>query len=925
MCNSLRDALRRKLMYFISFVLVLSITGTAKAELVAWWRFDEGSGNTASDSSGNGNDGKLEGDAQWADGQLGPALEFNGSGARVVAANIPLDSRSFTITMWVNPVLYTNEQVVFSTGLTGSTNTDMHFRLWGDGRVRMGFYSNDLDTVAGTVADNNWYHITFWYDFDNTTRRIYIDGVQTAEDSATPYLGTTGDTVIGAWGTGQWFQGIIDDVQIYNHALTKSEIESAMLGIGGYPYASSPTPKDGALYADTWVSLSWRPGDYAVSHDVYLAESFDDVITGAESAFRGKQDMPNFVAGFPGFAYPEGLVPGTTYYWRIDEVNEAEPNSPWKGPVWSFWIPPYTAYDPYPTDGAEFVSPNVELSWTAGFRAKMNTVYFSDNFDDVNNAIGGIPQPATTYIPGPLELDKTYYWRIDEYDGVTTHKGDVLTFKIQPHIPITDPSLIGWWKLDGVASTTAAVDWSGYDHHGTIMGDPEWVIGYDGDALELDGDGDYVDVGSVGISGMDPRTIAGWVKASTTAISSWTTVFGFAHDGGGDGTYFDIVVDNAGNYSLNILGWSTVIRAVDTRWHHFAATWDGSEGRWYLDGRLVDSLAGAIATTDEVRIGARLSNNNYFPGLIDDVRIYNKALNLNEIKEIIRGNPELAYGPGPANGSIVDVLEATSLSWLPGEKAAQHDVYFGTDKDAVADADTSDTTDIYRGRQGVTIYTPPEGVEWGGGSYYWRIDEYNNDGTINKGNVWSFTVTDYLIVDDFESYNDLNPDDPNSNRIFFAWLDGLDNPTINGSVVGYDNAPFAEQTIVHSGSQSMPFNYDNGVGKSEATLTLTSNRNWTQQGVGLLSLWFQGDTSNAAEPMYVVVNGSAAVSHDDPDVALINTWTQWSIDLQKFADQGVNLSNVNTITLGFGNRTNPVAGGTGMIYFDDIRLYRPAP
>jgi hypothetical protein len=77
--------------------------------------------------------------------------------------------------------------------------------------------------------------------------------------------------------------------------------------------------------------------------------------------------------------------------------------------------------------------------------------------------------------------------------------------------------------------------------------------------------------------------------------------------------------------------------------------------------------------------------------------------------------------------------------------------------------------------------------------------------------------------------------------------------------------------------------------------------------------------------MYVVLNGSAAVSNDNPDAALIADWTEWRIDLQAFADQGVNLSNVDTVTIGFGNRNNPVAGGSGMVFFDDVRLYRPAP
>ena len=929
----------KKPICLISLVLVLGLvlTSTAKAaesDLAGYWKFDEGSGTTAHDSSGNENDGTLVGGAQWVAGNFGGAIQFNGSNAYVTASHIPLDSRSFTVTMWVNPVLYTSEQIVFSQGTSG-TDAEMHFRLNGDGSVRMGFYNNDLDTPGGLIKDNNWYHITFWYDFENQNRRIYIDGELEAELAASPYLGTSGDTIIGSWhGDTQWFQGIIDDVRIYNRILSDVEILGVMAGSGAeYPFASGPDPADGALLMDTWISLGWRTGDFAVSHDVYFGENFDDVNNGTGDTFRGNQDTLFYVAGFPGFAYPDGLIPGTTYYWRIDEVNDTEPNSPWKGPVWSFWIPPCTAYDPYPSDDAEYIDLNVELSWTAGFGTKMNHVYFGDDFDDVNNAVVGISQLSTTYTPGTLELEKIYYWRVDEFDGAAMHKGDILSFKTLSQIPITNPNLIGWWKLDGAASSTAAVDWSGYDHHGTIMGDPEWVIGYQGDALELDGDGDYVDIGSVGISGMDPRTIAGCVKASTTDIPSGTTVFGFAHDGSGDGTYFDIGVDNAGNYGLYIGGWSFPLRAVDTRWHHFAATYDGSEGRWYVDGQLIDRLAGAIATTDEVRIGARLSNNNYFPGLVDDVRIYNKALTQNEIIEVMRGNPELASGPGPGNGSTVDVIGATSLSWLPGEKAAQHDVYFGADKEAVADADTSDTTDIYRGRQGVTIYTPPEGVEWGGGSYYWRIDEYNTDATISKGNVWCFTVADYLIVDDFEDY------DVGNNEIWWVWLDGsgyASHPTKppytgngTGSMVGDETTgSYMEETIVHSGSQSMPVFYDNNQqGKlkySEVEMTLSWQRDWTVEGVGVLTIWFHGAASNGAEPLYIALNGNTVVTHDNPNAAQIETWTQWDIDLQVFADLGVDLTNVETIALGFGDRNNPQPDGSGKMCFDDIRLYRPS-
>jgi hypothetical protein len=172
-----------------------------------------------------------------------------------------------------------------------------------------------------------------------------------------------------------------------------------------------------------------------------------------------------------------------------------------------------------------------------------------------------------------------------------------------------------------------------------------------------------------------------------------------------------------------------------------------------------------------------------------------------------------------------------------------------------------------------------------------------------------------------EAYNDLDPADPASNRIFNAWLDGFDSPSTNGSVVGHAVPPFAEQSIVNGGLQSMPFAYDNAVGKSEATLTLTTNNDWTVNGVDTLVIWYVGDAANAAEQMYVALNGNAKVNNDNPDAAVLNRWTQWTVDLQAFADQGVNLTNVNSITLGLSS----VTGGTGMLYFDDIGLYPPAP
>ena len=90
----------------------------------------------------------------------------------------------------------------------------------------------------------------------------------------------------------------------------------------------------------------------------------------------------------------------------------------------------------------------------------------------------------------------------------------------------------------------------------------------------------------------------------------------------------------------------------------------------------------------------------------------------------------------------------------------------------------------------------------------------------------------------------------------------------------------------------------------------------------MLALWFRGDSANTAAPVYVALNGGAAVSHDNPDAALTGTWTQWNVPLTDFSNQSVILTNVNTISIGLGDRNNPQPGGSGTMYFDDIRLYR---
>jgi len=195
--------------------------------------------------------------------------------------------------------------------------------------------------------------------------------------------------------------------------------------------AQDPEPEDGAMRADTWTELSWVSGSTADSHDVYFGESFANVTDGIGGTFRGNQTSTFLFVGLPGFPYPDGLVPGTTYYWRVDEV-ETDGVTKHRGRVWSFFIPSSKAYNPVPVDSAKFVATDVILTWAAGFGNRLHTVHFGDDLDAVANAVEGIPQVHTQYYPGPLEFGETYYWRVDEFDGYTTHKGDIWSFTTKP-------------------------------------------------------------------------------------------------------------------------------------------------------------------------------------------------------------------------------------------------------------------------------------------------------------------------------------------------------------------------------------------------------------------------------------------------------------------------------------------------------------
>ncbi|GAG49868.1 unnamed protein product, partial [marine sediment metagenome] len=138
-----------------------------------------------------------------------------------------------------------------------------------------------FDTTPGLANFiGEWAHLCMTY--DGSAVILYKDGEEVARIAATGKLqqNDLSLSIGGRLGSGQNFNGIIDDVYLYSHALSIDEIQAVMKGGGGYSYALGPDPADGAFIEDTWVILNWSPGDFATSHDVYLSDNFDDVNDG---------------------------------------------------------------------------------------------------------------------------------------------------------------------------------------------------------------------------------------------------------------------------------------------------------------------------------------------------------------------------------------------------------------------------------------------------------------------------------------------------------------------------------------------------------------------------------------------------------------------------------------------------------------------
>jgi len=745
----------KKLIYLISFVLVLGLANNASADLIGHWGFDEDSGNVAYDTSGGDNHGILRGDPQWVEGLMGGALEFDGDGDKVEVENVVSGDATFMFWMKtagsgekIMALIHSNhpnwgDWAPIFIAATYNTKAS-HF--YGGAMFTQGAANEDnaaANASATDVVTDQWVHIAVVRDTSTQMRSLYINGQleNSFEQMNSAPLDNNPTIVFGGLiQESNPYTGLLDDIRIYDHVASPEEILAVM---SEPEQAMNPSPDDGEINVLADVVLSWTPGLGADTHDVYFGTDPDAL----------------------------GLV--------------------------------------------------------------------------------GPGQIATTYDPdGLLDLDQTYYWRVDEVQaGGTLITGNVWSFTVEP---------IGL-PVQNVTATASSTNSASEGPENTINGS-----GLDADALH-----------SSEFSSM-------WLSNFLDADAAWIQ-YDF------DRLYKlnQMSVWNHNSLSESSIGYG--IKEATIEYSADGTTWNALSTQEFAqapgeDGYPANTTVDLGVAAQSVKITA---NSNWGDGFLPQ-------FGLSEVE--FTNLPVRARKPQPESGAT-DVGPDVILGWSAGRDAVEHDLYLSTDEQAVRDG-TADMIPLVDSSHSTSLDLDSE--------YFWRVDEVNNNETppIWVGDVWSLTTPEFLVVEDFESYSTAAGEE-----IFNAWVDGFEKDN-NGAMVGYGDFGEMEMGIVYDGMQSLPFAYDNTTtaAMSEATHTFTDAQNWSKNGIKALTLTFSGNAANVAQQMYVKINGQN-IPYDGDAANLTNPrWQRWYIDLTS-----LNVSNVTELIIGFERIAGSGGKGTVLI------------
>jgi concanavalin A-like lectin/glucanase superfamily protein/Big-like domain-containing protein/fibronectin type III domain protein len=622
--------------------------------LVAAYSFDENAGATLGDQSGNGLNGTIVG-ANWAPGKYGAALSFNGSSARVDLPPLGTFYKTgFTLEAWVNKSGTKKDVAIVGTWDWPQSGP----MLWVDhisGRhyvTASAGLENYLDS-GQSPATGTWQHLTATY--DGATLRYYIDGVQVASRAFTGNVGDFNTWRIGAYGGTPFgfFDGSIDDVRIYDRALSTAEVQGDMTT----PVAQDTTPptaptdfvKTGA--GATTIATSWTAATDNVGvagYRVFRGSTQVDTTSSTSYTFTGLACNQSYTLGVEAYDGSDNTGPRTMLNATAGACDTTAPSVS------------ITA----PGDGST-VSGTVNVTASASDDTSVAGVQFKLDGADLGGEDTGSPYSVSwntgTATPGTHTLTAVAR---DPSGNTKTSTPVTVTVNAPP----AGSGPVAAYSFDDGAGTVAG-DASGNGRQGTIVG-PTWTTGKNGSALSFDGSNDRVDLPDLGVFYKAGFTLEAWVnksgaKKDVGIVGSWDW-----SDKGGPMLWIDDLVgryrSTLGNVESDFID-SGQSPSAGT-WQHIAATFDGSTARFYVDGTQVASKAfsGNVGDTDTWRIGAYGNNPfGFFDGKIDDVRIYNRALSAGQVG----ADMSTPVADAPAVVSTTPSNNATGLSAAPTVRA----------------------------------------------------------------------------------------------------------------------------------------------------------------------------------------------------------------------------------------------------------------
>lgn len=597
--------------------LLLSGTGMAGINdgLIAYYPFN---GN-ADDASGNGHTGTVHGATLTEDrnGQTNSAYSFDGVDDMIViqengAFNV---GNALTVSLWIrflsdppcgHPTSFVSKSSVYPYG--SNTGFIFPYIAWGScdafGLIvnTAGSYSWDFRrsySYTSIAGPEQWHFYTGT--FDGGSRKVYIDGVLVSTDyQSGRILSNSNNLVIGnQYGTGEWAHAEMDDVRIYNRALSQSEIQQLFGAQLSDPIAYNP--ENGHWYMAVQSAGNWDSAEAAVATMSY--------------------------AGLPGYLATITSVEENAFIAR--KLPSSVSNRYWLGGYQDRNAPDYRE----PDKGWRWVTgePWSYLNWTAG---------------EPNNQ--GVEDFLLFSTDGSWNDGKWYDY---ERPGFLVEFGEGAC--------MTPPAgMIGWWPGDGNAYDLAGSN-HGTIENGTSFVGGKVKQAFSFDHLQHQ----YVSIPhSAALDLSNALTIDAWVmkKGDCEPLNCWLVAKGnsdFSYDTQNgrygifisDASYWSPERNNRVGLSFNTGSWEDVVMGTtlirNDVWYHVAGTWDGSTAKVYVNGKLENSVpkTGTILPTTgrgSLSIGAQIFGDWYLPygepfnGLIDEVEIYNKALSANEIRAL---------------------------------------------------------------------------------------------------------------------------------------------------------------------------------------------------------------------------------------------------------------------------------------------------